>query len=165
MDSVMMIGRMLVSLAAVLGVIWVIARRARKGPRAANGRTLEVLERAALSKGSSVAVVRVGDQALVLGVADSGVSVLGETDLDAALANKTAPKGRLAARAAHAAPAGFGRTAPVAAPVAAAVVTPEVAAAVQAAPRPAAGPLAGSVVSPQTWRQTLESLRDLTARV
>jgi hypothetical protein len=26
------------------------------------------------------------------------------------------------------------------------------------------GPLAGSALSPDTWRQTLESLRDLTAR-
>lgn len=149
MDSVMLVGRLLVSLACVLGVVWVIARKFRKGPRARSARVLEVLDRTPLTRSSSVAIVRVGDKALVLGVADAHVSVLGETDL-------------AAARAAHATTTGPKRAARRgAANPRVAVPAPAHFAAEAAAP---AGALAGSALSPQTWRQTIESLRDLTSR-
>lgn len=164
----MMMGRLLVSLAAVLGVMWVIARRMRRGgARSKNTRVIEILDRAALTRSASVAVVRVGDQALVLGIADAQVSVLGETDLAAAQVAQAAaagPKVKRPARASH-------RGAQVPAPVAAALTNRirETAAQARPADQPApvastAGPLAGSALSPQTWKQTIESLRDLTSR-
>ena len=156
-----MIGRVLVSLAAVLGVMWVIARRVRKsGGGGKNAtRVIEVLDRTSLSKSASVAVVRVGDRALVLGVADAQVSVLGETDLGAARkAQAAAGPGK---RAAH-------RTVRVPAEaLEAPVVAPQRQDTPPAAPQRGqepAGALAGSALSPQTWKQTIESLRDLTSR-
>ncbi|HVU92203.1 MAG TPA: flagellar biosynthetic protein FliO [Jatrophihabitans sp.] len=165
MDTIELLGRVLVSLAAVLGVMWVIARRVRGSKGARATKLIDVLGRQSLSRNASVAVVRVGDKALVVGVTDNQVSVLSETDLAAAqaLVGDGEPGGR--SRSRH---GGSTRTrtratvptrtipapAPAAAPAAAAP-----------APEPArAGALAGSALSPATWKQTIESLRDLTAR-
>lgn len=154
---------MLVSLAAVLGVMWVIARRVRKSGGVGKGtRVIEVLDRSALTKSASVAVVRVGDRALVLGVADAQVSVLGETDLAAAKQAQAANAGgkRASRAAAH-----RGLRVPVAA--SAPTLAPLRQDTPPAAPQggqDSSGALAGSALSPQTWRQTIESLRDLTSR-
>jgi len=157
MDTVALIGRVLVSLAAVLGVMWVIARRMRGTAKARATKLIEVLGRQQVSKGASVAVVRIGEQALVLGVTDNQVTVLADTDLTAAQAvvaeNETSRRsagGRRSTKAVR-----------VEKPVArvAAPVTPPPA---PAEPRP--GALAGSALSAATWKQTIESLRDLTAR-
>src|SRR3954447_21875070 len=86
MDTVALIGRVLVSLAAVLGVMWVIARRMRGSTKKRGTRLLEVLDRQQLSRNATVAVIRIGDQALVVGVTDNQVNVLGDTDLAAAQA-------------------------------------------------------------------------------
>ena len=168
MDTVTLVGRLLVSLAAVLGVIWLVARRARKGSRTKDQRIIEVLDRTSLSRSSSVAVVRVGEQAFVLGVADAQVSVLGETDLEAARAARdarTAPR-RSTASHSRSASRGAARTRPaVAAEPARAPSRPlKPVGLPDADAGQKASPLAGSALSPQTWRQTLESLRDLTAR-
>lgn len=171
MDDVATIGRVCVSLAAVLGVMWVLARRMRRPSKGRSARNIEVLDRAQLSRTASVAVVRIGGQALVLGVADAHVSVLGETDLATALATRTTPsltrepkaasaqsavpaqvEAALAARTARTAAHRIQPQADPAAPAASAVGA-------------AAGPLAGSALSPQTWKQAVESLRDLTTRV
>ncbi|WP_433610134.1 flagellar biosynthetic protein FliO [Dactylosporangium sp. CA-139114] len=57
-----------------------IARRPLGGR---SGGAVTVVARQQLSRGSSVAVVKVADRALVLGVSDAGVSLL--ADADAAL--------------------------------------------------------------------------------
>jgi flagellar protein FliO/FliZ len=166
MDTVTMIGRLLVSLAAVLGLMWFIGRRMKRGGRAKATQLIDVLGRQQLSRNASVAVVRVGEQALVIGVTDAQVSVLGETDLGAAQAMITAgtelrkPATRTAAH----------RAAPPATSPGTAAPTPT---APTAAPAPTVPTdhlrttkpaLAGSALSPQTWRQTLDSLRELTTR-
>jgi flagellar protein FliO/FliZ len=176
MDSVELVGRVLVSLVVVLAVIWVLARKFRKsangGKRKGVG-LIDVLGRQQLSRTASVAVVRVGSQALVVGITETQVNVLGETDLAAALAEvSVAPP----ARSTHV-DVGRRPSAPIPAPGipapgAANVPVPGR----DARPLPAArasvagdgadrprGPLAGSALSPATWRQTIESLRDLTA--
>lgn len=150
MDAVALVGRLLVSLSVVLGIMWLLARRMNKGGRLKNTRLVDVLGRQQLSRTASVAVVRVMDQALIVGITDGQVSVLGETDL-------AAVEKRLAEQAA-------GRPAPKSAGKAARSTTVRPAAAGSAndeAPRKA---LAGSALSPDTWRQTLESLRELTVR-
>jgi flagellar biosynthetic protein FliO len=164
MDTVSMIGRLLVSLAAVLGIMWLLARRMRKGGRMKDTRLIDVLGRQQLSRNASVAVVRVGEQALVIGVTDAQVSVLGETDLGAAQAmvaasNSSAPAKRAVARTATStakldrAPGSNGRHAEPA----------DASASAEPSRRKTTG-LSGSALSPQTWRQTVESLRDLTSR-
>ena len=161
-----MVGRLLVSLAAVLGVMWLLARRMRKGGRLKDTRLIDVLGRQQLSRTASVAVVRVGEQALVIGVTDAQVSVLGETDLGAAQAMVAAsaattpvkpvkpvkparPAAPVGADTRRSAPAGRHATEPDDAEF--------------TAPRQRSA-LSGSALSPQTWRQTVESLRELTSR-
>ncbi len=168
MDSVAVVGRMLISLAVVLGFMWVIARRMKRPGRVGNGDLMDVLSRRQLSRTASVAVVRVLDQALVIGITDGQVSLIGETDLAAAQrAVEAGSPSRRAPRPARPAPkpspriAPDGRILPAAVPVPAAPVTP---APVTAAPAGRRTALAGSALSPATWRQTVDSLRNLTTR-
>ena len=72
------------SLLIVFGLMWALARVVRRPLGAGRGPgSLAVLQRQQLSRGSSVAVVQVAGKALVLGVTDQHVSLLGETDLAA----------------------------------------------------------------------------------
>ncbi|MFI5911190.1 flagellar biosynthetic protein FliO [Dactylosporangium sp. NPDC051541] len=64
-------------------------RLARRPLGSRSGGALTVVARQQLSRGSSVAVVKVADRALVLGVSDAGVSLL--ADADAALFPEPAP--------------------------------------------------------------------------
>lgn len=94
----MLVLRMGVSLALVLGILVLVVRylerrgvgvggnvgrggRGRRG-RSHRRRPVEILQRTPLSKSASVQVVRVGERVLVLGVTDSSVRVL--TDLEPA---------------------------------------------------------------------------------
>ena len=129
--------RIAFSLLVVFGLMWGLARLARRplGPRG-GGTTLSVIARQQLSRSASVAVVKVNDRALVLGVTEGQVNLLTETDL--AALEQPAP-----------APAPAGVREPVDIP-AEHVIEP--------------GRLAGSVLSAATWRQTLDFLKDRTAR-
>jgi len=173
-DSVAVVGRMLISLAVVLGFMWLIARRMKRPGRTGNGDLVDVLGRRQLSRTASVAVVRVLDQALVIGITDGQVTLIGETDLAAAqLAAEAGTPARRAPRPARPTPkpspriAPDGRILPAPAPVAASV--PAAAPAAAAAARTATQTgrrqaLAGSALSVATWRQTVDSLRTLTTR-
>jgi flagellar protein FliO/FliZ len=136
MNTVAVVGRLFLSLAVVLILMWIIARRVKRGagPRGRGNRLIDVLSRQQLSRTASVAVVRVMDQALIVGITDGQISVLGETDLDAAR-DQLATESR---------PARTVRK-PIEAPA-------------------RKGTLTGSALSLGTWKQTVESLRDLTAR-
>lgn len=71
--------RMVISLALVLGLLVFLARFAARrgmGRSIGDGYDIEVLARRQLSRHASVQVVRVGEETLLLGVAESGVRVL-----------------------------------------------------------------------------------------
>lgn len=166
MTSFAMVARAGLSLLVVLGLMWLLARylRGRTGGRAIGA--MEVVARQGLGRSSAVAVVRVGEQALVLGVTEQQITLLGNADL-AALVTPAAddagtvsparrPRRTRAPRGSVAIPADVvtdgGPTA------AAAAALPETLA---AAPR---GPLTGSILSPTTWRTTVEVLREKSVR-
>lgn len=69
------------SLFIVLLMMWGVARAVRRPFGGRGHGPLSVLTRAQLSRGSAVAVVRVADRALVLGVTDQQISYLGEAEL------------------------------------------------------------------------------------
>jgi flagellar protein FliO/FliZ len=71
---------MFLALLVVLGLMWLLARLARRPLSGRNAGALAVLARQPLTRGASVAVVRVGKQAYVLGVTDQTVTLLAETD-------------------------------------------------------------------------------------
>jgi flagellar protein FliO/FliZ len=153
-NTVAVIGRMLLALVFVLGVMWLLARWARKplgGGKAE--RVMAVLARQQLSRTSSVTVLRVMDRALVLGVTEQGVQLITETELSAiedALATD-AETGRSWARLkllSAGEPTGDGDPERPARP----------------AGRQLPAGLDGSVLSPKTWRQLVSAARELTVR-
>ena len=129
------------SLLIVFGLMWALARVVRRplGGRHGAG-SLSVLHRQQLSRGSSVAVVQVADKALVLGVTEQQVSLLGETDLTAFERHPHVLERRNAV------------------PLEPDAVLPPV------YPGRAGGRLDGSLLSPRTWGSTLDFLRDRTTR-
>jgi flagellar protein FliO/FliZ len=72
--------RIAFSLLVVLGLMWALAKVARRPLTRRAGASLGVLGRQQLTRGASLAVVRVGDRSLILGVTESQVTLLGETD-------------------------------------------------------------------------------------
>jgi flagellar protein FliO/FliZ len=133
--------RVSLALGLVLGLLWVAARlmRGRTGGRA--GHAVEVLARAPLGRGASVTVLRVGEQALVLGVTEHGINQLGPriTDLTQ-LQQKRETVSPVPTEVSVPAPRAAGRR------------TPE------------QSPLAGSLLSPATWQKTVDALRERTVR-
>jgi flagellar protein FliO/FliZ len=84
------------SLLIVFGLMWALARVARRPLSGRRGPgSLAVLHRQQLSRGSALAVVQVGDRAMVLGVTDQHVSLLGETELAAFETESPAPEHRM----------------------------------------------------------------------
>jgi flagellar protein FliO/FliZ len=153
MDTVAVVGRLLLSLAVVLGLMWVIARRVKRGAggKGRSNRLIDVLSRQQLSRTASVAVVRVLDQALIVGITDGQITVLGDTDLDAAQAQLEVESARPRPAASRPAASRPGASRPAVARKT--IETPA-----------RKGALSGSALSLGTWKQTVESLRDITAR-
>lgn len=96
-DMLGLLLRLGLSLAAVLGLMWLAARLVR-GPATRGIGVVELLARQQVGRGASVAVLRVADRALVVGVTDAKVTLIGEADLDAIeLARVEAEEARTAA--------------------------------------------------------------------
>jgi flagellar protein FliO/FliZ len=158
-NTVAVIGRMLLALVLVLGLMWLLARWARKPMGVGKAdRVMTVLARQQLSRTSSVTVLRVMDRALVLGVTEQGVQLIGETELSAveeALATEPSrgrPWSSKQLAQAEALDADDAAESPL-----------------DQALRPAsrrhgATALDGSVLSPKTWRQLVSAARELTVR-
>lgn len=201
MATVELVGRVLIALTVVVGLVYLIGKKARGGARRKlrTDKLIDVLGRQSLSRNSSVAVIRVADRALIVGVTDSNVRMIGEIELDAAAAAiaQSDPTARRGSREVSSpediydgaldgipsSPAGLDSLltpADIAAirsqrPSGADSVIDDAAharvAATRTASRTAAsrtasgtGPLAGSALSPATWRQTLDALREMTVR-
>lgn len=67
-------------LCVVMAVMWGLFRLARRGPGGRTGSVVTLLARQPLGRNSAVAVLRVADRALVLGVTDHHVTVLAEAE-------------------------------------------------------------------------------------
>jgi len=171
-NTIAVIGRMLLALVFVLGVMWLLARWARKPMGAGKAdKVMSVLARQQLSRTSSVAVLKVMDRALVLGVTEQGIRLLTETELspieDALVVEPTPGRGWSLLRQPAALPTGE-----IVEPLDAsadedaepALVGAAVGSVSRKAPARRGGALDGSVLSPQTWRQLLNAARELTVR-
>jgi flagellar protein FliO/FliZ len=135
--------RIVFSLLVVLALMWGIAKLVRRPLGARRGGLIDVLGRQQLSRGASVAVVRVADRAMVLGVTDGQVTLLTETDL--ATVEEYQPEAPVRREPLPVESLGNSRnlTAPV--------VSPD-------------GSLAGSILSTRTWAQTRDFLRERRVR-
>jgi flagellar protein FliO/FliZ len=141
---------MLLALGVVLGLMWALARFVRRPLTGKADRVLNVLARQQLSRNASVAVLKVMDRALVVGVTDQGVRLLTETELEPLLAAITAqaakPPRQRNAESVGSLPVGS---------------LPIDAVAVGVRP---AGALDGSVLSPKVWSQLVTAARNATVR-
>jgi flagellar protein FliO/FliZ len=149
-STIAIIGRMLLALVVVLGVMWALARWARKPMGVGKGeRVMTVLARQQLSRGSSVAVLKLMDRALVLGVTEQGVQLLTETELAPIEQVLTVPAASRRRPAEPIEPDG----------------EPAVDSRLPALPAfTGKSKLDGSVLSPNTWKQLLGAARELTVR-
>lgn len=145
--------RLLGSLAVVVGILLLIARFVNRRFAAPVGAPVQVMHRQQLGRGQGVAVISVGSRVLVVGTTEHQITLLTELDPDE-VAPVRAPEvdPTIAEGAEHvegvegvedAESPGHG-------------FEKELAAAASYADRP--GLLAGSILSPQTWRQTLAAL-------
>lgn len=75
--------RVIFSLLVVLGLMWFLARLARRPFKGRDTEAFSVIDRRQLSRSASVAVVRIAGKALVLGITEAQVTLLGEVDLAA----------------------------------------------------------------------------------
>lgn len=134
------------SLLVIFGLMWGLARLVRRplGSGRHHGPLLTVLNRQQLSRGAAVTVIRVADRAIILGVTDQQVSLLGEADLEDFELHHTAQRDHL--------PIAEGT------PLDSGVELPD------AHPVPARTRLDGSILSPHTWTSTIDFLRDRTTR-
>ena len=161
MSTIAIIGRMLLALVLVLGVMWALARWARKPMGVGKGeRVMTVLARQQLSRSSSVTVLKLMDRALVLGVTEQGVQLLTETELAPIeqVLTVPAPSRRRAAGPALEAAAEPALDATAESASGTEVVLPALPVS------QTRSKLDGSVLSPDTWKQLLGAARELTVR-
>ncbi len=144
--------RMAVSLAVVLCLLFVMARFARRGRPRTGGPEMDVIGRCTVGAKAAVTVVRLGDRALVIGVTEQSVTLLSESPLAELVAAEAILDDSGRPDLADAAVLDQG-------PVRRVPLDPTGA---RRATRPSR--LSGSALAPDTWRRTLESVRDLTVR-
>lgn len=131
MDTLFLALRVILSLAAVLGVIWYAQRKISKGSRARQGKTITVVGRQGVGAKASVAVIDVDGKRFLLGVTEHSVNILHTSDTPEAPAEA------------------FSR-----------VLTEEGGnVAVEAVKPGGSTPLAGSILSADTWRRAFASLK------
>jgi flagellar protein FliO/FliZ len=151
-DQLMMLTRVFLSLLVVVVLAVIAARLARRAGMPGGGRGVRVLERVPLNRDASLAVVRLDDRALVLGVTSHTVTVVSEFDSQQVDEIYPEPPANLAGirirRLPEGAPDALSRYAPRGAAVPG---------------RPVEGGT-GSVLDPRTWRQGIAALREMTTR-
>lgn len=161
--------RVIVSLGLVLAVLWFAAKGLRSSQRRSRaGVDVDVLARQPLAQKSSLAVVRLGDRALVLGVTEQRIELLHETALadvlvpDQADVEPEVVDDGNALVAATPSALGSVPSSGLPHPVAARAAVRH--ADLSAVPAQGSGPLAGSALSPQTWSRAVQVLREKTVR-
>ena len=92
MNFIWMIVQTILTLAVVCGLAYLLFRvlLPRFGLTSSNAESIEVLERLSLEPGKSIFIVRVGEQHLLIGVAEGSVSLLKEIEDYDAVSAKTA---------------------------------------------------------------------------
>ncbi|WP_426184707.1 FliO/MopB family protein [Microbacterium sp. TWP3-1-2b2] len=171
MDDLLVVLRVALSLAAVLGLLWYLQRRfSRQSSRKRDAEAITVLGRQGLGAKAQLVMVQTADARYVLGVTEHGVSVVDRLPLSDAGADAA---GAVLAQ----------DTAAQHPPVVSAQDEPVVsnaeefdrillgestvpssrpqthASSARLRVRHRSDPLKGSIISPETWRQTAEAIR------
>lgn len=78
--SLDVLGRLLPSMALIVGALLLVRRWSRRGVATRAGHGLRVVARTGLTRGAVLAVVAVGGRRFLVGAGDHGVTLLGELD-------------------------------------------------------------------------------------
>jgi flagellar biosynthetic protein FliO len=88
-STLALFGRLIVSLAVVIGLMWAAARVIRKrgfggvgGPSRRPGVQVDIVARRTLGRNSSIAIVRAGGTALVVGITEHQITKLADASLE-----------------------------------------------------------------------------------
>lgn len=151
----------MLSLAAVLGVLWFLQRRvARTQARRRDSEAITVLGRQGVGPKAQVVVIQTEDARYVLGVTEHGVSVV-----DRLPVSPVSPAAENARRTWSSATSEAASDAEEFDRILAATALTETPGTSAADPAPQRrvrhrnDPLRGSILSPETWRQTAEAIR------
>ena len=154
--------RVIVSLAVVVGLLWMVQRRVTKGSKRVRANKLvNVVTRQGIAQKASVVVVDMGGQRFLLGVTEHSVTVLSSADVPVPEALEGATtKG--ASRTSATGPASATGATGFAAALTAAKKNPLPTNFTGFDPKtgqPRRGALDGSIISPATWRRAASALR------
>jgi len=155
--------RALAALVAVVVLVIVSARIARRASKGGDGVGLRVVDRVGLTRETAIAVVEVGGRGLVVGTSAHGVTLLTELEPGQLAAARRERRGTD--------PGKVSVTRVVAGQVPAqsraqsqTQTRTQPQSRTQSRTRTQAPAGTGSVLDPRTWRQTVDTLRDLTVR-
>jgi flagellar protein FliO/FliZ len=186
MDTIILALRVMLSLAVVLGLLWVLQRRITRNARA-NGKAelVNIVTRQGISPKASVVVVDMDGKRFLLGVTEQSVNVLhaGEAPAPEAVPEPAQETANDDGAAGPIVDAASGPAEAFARSMASATgshddyrpqlhALPDGRRSGRRASRPAAevvgngpaGPLAGSILSPETWKQTAAALKQVRQR-
>lgn len=159
MDTIWLVARVVVSLGVVLALIWALARvKKRVSPKGASA--LQVLSKTPVSKRGSLLLVQIGGRTLLLGSSDTNISLLTEVDLGE---DSDGPRQERIPVDMDALIDEWRTDAMAEVPALASRADADQPEQVTDLASDG-GPLAGSVLSPQTWRQLTQVLREKTVR-
>ncbi|MET4782760.1 flagellar biosynthetic protein FliO [Glaciihabitans sp. UYNi722] len=164
MDSVFVALRVILSLAAVVGLLWVLQRRITKGAKSTRATKLvKVVSRQGIAQKASVVVVDVDGQRFLLGVTEHSVTVLNTSELpveevvEVPIAAKLVAAKPVAAKPSIAKPdsaTAFGAVmASTKAPASFTSFDPKTG-------QPRSGAFDGSILSAATWKRAAAALRN-----
>lgn len=163
METFLAGARVVVSLAVVLGLLWMLQRRLTRGARkGAAGHPVTIVTKQAISPKASVVIIDVDGTRLLLGVTEHAVSVLQTGEAPEPVVETvpaiTAPSGAKA----FAESLSKVTTAKFTGQKAVAQKTPAKKETIELSPVAAftgQGALAGSILSPATWKQLATTIR------
>ena len=153
MDTFWLVLRVVVSLAVVLGLIWALAR---VGPTGSD--VVTVMSKIPVTKKGSVLLVKAGGETLLLGATDTQISLLASVELPQE--EEEAKEERTSVDIQSL----MEQIQPGHAPAAIAASPASIGRASNRSVSGNDGPLAGSILSPSTWRQLTDLLKEKTAR-
>ena len=153
MDQFILAVRVVLSLVVVLGIMWALARLARKAAPTVQG-SFEVVQRTPVGRRSSVMVMRVGDdRGIVIGVTDQSITHLADVELPVVgTPSRRESIQELSGVTTRDALRGLG------------IDTVDFPIDHETMPQDTAGPLQGSILSPSTWRAARAALSERTVR-
>lgn len=162
-SSIVLLLRVLLSLACVLGLMWFLGRRIARGRVAARARTttISVVAKQSLGGRTGVALLEVGGRRLLVGTGEHGVTLLTELEPEPEPAEDGAARTEIDTEELERMLAAPSPTDDDASSAPTTLTTPAARTLAVSTPR---NPLEGSILAPSTWRRAVVAVQERTIR-